>query len=161
MNIFRALRNCRRNCKSISKWPDPLCNGKHCSAYVYVYRDNGGGSVVENEGKRRRNGRPELHSAEQKREGEKTCYQNGPWSNVGRISITLETRDSGLPRILSIHVAPSITHLIERNARNRQLDSVRYIIRPPTSDIDIPGAWVIRAPAKCWAICPVHKRQTT
>ncbi|KYN20611.1 hypothetical protein ALC57_07101 [Trachymyrmex cornetzi] len=43
-------------------------------------------------------------------------------------------------RILSIHVAPSITHLIERNARNRQLDSVRYIIRPLASDIDIPGA---------------------
>lgn len=55
------------------------------------------------------------------------------------ISITLETR-LGLPRILSIHVAPSITHLIERNARNRQLDSVRYIIRSPASDIDIPGA---------------------
>jgi len=55
------------------------------------------------------------------------------------ISITLETR-LGLSRILSIHVAPSITHLIERNARNRQLDSVRYIIRPPASDIDIPGA---------------------
>lgn len=34
--------------------------------------------------------------------------------------------DSGF-RVLSIHVPPSISHLIERNARNRQLDSVRYI----------------------------------
>ncbi|KYQ60045.1 hypothetical protein ALC60_00868, partial [Trachymyrmex zeteki] len=54
-----------------------------------------------------------------------------------------ETRDETVGRncrILSIHVAPSITHLIERNARNRQLDSVRYIIHPLASDIDIPGA---------------------
>jgi len=109
--------------------------------YIYVYRDNKGGSV--------RGERREMVGRNCTGRGKKTCYPNGPWSDVGA--------RLGLPRILSIHVAPSITHLIERNARNRQLDSVRYIIHSPASDIDIPGAWVICAPAKCWAICPAQR----
>lgn len=85
-----------------------------------VYRDNGRGRDVREEEKD-----DETETAVSVTGGKRHVIQTD--RDIRHRGHPLRSKaDSGF-RGLSIHVAPSISHLIERNARNRQLDSVRYI----------------------------------